>query len=151
MLNLQNSFIFCVFPGHFHDFFGWNSKLAPQLCSGIWKQKQTHATRISDEKITLIPTKMAKLSTQAKKPSKTASETKNGNTEKDDSPKGKFVRPLLQLNKGMRFSSDFSSNTMSFWGFIFLQMAELSSLKNQFQRPPRKLQKRLVWQLPLVN
>merc|ERR1712029_79956 len=58
-----------------------------------------HATRISDEKITLIPTKMAKLSTQAKKPSKTASETKNGNTKKDDSPKGKFVRPLLQLNK----------------------------------------------------
>ena len=58
--------------------------------------------------------KMAKLSTQAKKPSKTASETKNGNTKKDDSPKGKFVRPLLQLNKGMRFSSNFSSNTMSF-------------------------------------
>merc|ERR1711860_320311 len=46
--------------------------------------------------------KMAKLSNQAKKPSKIATQTKNGNTEKDVSPQGKFVkapRPLLQLNK----------------------------------------------------
>ena len=47
--------------------------------------------------------KMAKLSNQAKKPSKIATQTKNGDTGKDVSPQGKFVkapRPLLQLNKG---------------------------------------------------
>ena len=47
--------------------------------------------------------KMAKLSNQAKKPTKIATQTKNGDTEKDVSPQGKFVkapRPLLQLNKG---------------------------------------------------